>query len=547
MSQAEKWAAAASGMFPTIDRAQLRALLRCYFRMSATGKLAQPMGRGKDGRSRSFVFLLVLYGAMGLMTGMLAFAGVDVFTYALIVHGMTFMVVGMAMTAEAGDALFNPAENDVLRHRPIHPSTLLLAKTMNFLGFALLLAGALNFFPIWFGLAARGARWWFPLVHALSVVLLGVFCAASVVCVYGLIMRFFDREKFDNFAVWSQVGMSLLFTFGYQAVPRLMDQLTEVSIESYAAYLALLPPAWFAALDGATAGSMQTPVAFGLASLGLGSTAVLSYVAIGRLAPSYGEGLARLAESRPRKRAPRAVSTSSMRARNPLMRLWLRDPLERSAFRLAATYLRRDREVKLRLYPALASFLFIPLMALINPSEGFHTVAPLMTVGLLSTLPLTALGQLRMSSHHAAAEVFAVAPIPSAAPLFQGARKATVWFLLCPALALALLLLVVVAPGSRRGLLLALPAVLALPTMSLVPGVFEEYLPLSRPVDRMEATSRTALIMWGSLIAMAVVALAAYLAWTWGVFWHLVGIEAIVLGVLHVVWTGWIRRRSIGR
>jgi hypothetical protein len=143
--------------------------------------------------------------------------------------------------------------------------------------------------------------------------------------------------------------------------------------------------------------------------------------------------------------------------------------------------------------------------------------------------------------------VFAVAPIPSAAPLFQGARKATVWFLLCPALTLALLLLVFVAPGSRRGLLLALPAVLALPTMSLVPGVFEEYLPLSRPVDRMESTSRTALIMWGSLIAMTVIAGAAYLAWTWGLFWYLVGIEALVLVVLHVVWTGWIRRRPIGQ
>ena len=63
----------------------------------------------------------------------------------------------------------------------------------------------------------------------------------------------------------------------------------------------------------------------------------------------------------------------------------------------------------------------------------------------------------------------------------------------------------------------------------------------------MESTSRTALIMWGSLIAMTVIAGAAYLAWTWGLFWYLVGIEALVLGVLHVVWTGWIRRRPIGQ
>jgi len=533
-------------VFPTIDRVQLRALLRCYYRMNRAGKLTQAMRRGREGGG-SLTFLLALYAFMGLATGATAFSGVDVFTFALVIHGMTFMVVGMAMTAEAGDVLFNAAENDVLRHRPIHPSTLLLAKSMNFLGFALALAAAINFFPIWFGLAARGARWWFPLVHLISVVLLGVFCAAAVVCVYGLVLRFFDRDKFDNFAVWSQVGMSIMFTFGFQALPRLMERFTSVSVESYAVYLAVLPPAWFAAIDWAVAGSMQRPVAFALASIGLAATALLAYVAIGRLAPAYGEGLARLAESRRRDDVPQQISPGAARVRNPVLRLWLRDPVERSVFRLTATYLRRDREVKLRLYPALASLLIVPLMALVNPSEGFRLMTPLLTAGLLSTLPSTALAQLRMSSHHLAADLFAAAPLRSPAPLFQGARKATIWYLLCPAIVVAAMLLAFLIPGSRRGMLLALPPLLAIPTMSLVPGVFEEYRPLSRPPERMERTARATVVMWGSLLGIGVVGLATYLAWTWGVFWYLIGVEVVVLVGLHVLWTASIRRRPVGR
>ena len=35
----------------------------------------------------------------------------------------------------------------------------------------------------------------------------------------------------------------------------------------------------------------------------------------------------------------------------PLVRWWLRDPVERAAVRLCGAYLLRDRDVKLRVYP----------------------------------------------------------------------------------------------------------------------------------------------------------------------------------------------------
>src|ERR1051325_6039935 len=152
----------------SIDRVQLRALLQCYWRLSTRGRVTRAMGRG--GKQRNILFVIVMYAVVGFMTGMIAFSHIDLFTYTIIIHAMTFFVVGMAVTSESGDILFNANESDVLVHRPIHPRTLLLAKTINIVTFTLVLATSLNLFPTFFGLAISGARVWFPAVHLLSMI-----------------------------------------------------------------------------------------------------------------------------------------------------------------------------------------------------------------------------------------------------------------------------------------------------------------------------------------------------------------------------------------
>src|SRR5437868_8298510 len=362
-----------------IDRQQLRALLKCYWLLSTRGRVARSMGRGS--KPRSLIFVLVMYMVVGLMTGIIAFSThIDLFTYTILVHSMTFFVVGMAVTSESGDILFNANESDVLMHRPIGPRTLLLAKSINLVVFTLILATALNLFPTFFGLAAMGARAWFPVVHVISMAVLCVFCAAAVVCTYGIVIKFLDREKFDNFAAWSQVAMSVMFIGGYQVVPRLLQRFDGLTLKPYARYLFPLPPAWFAGIDSWIAGDQGASGAM-LGLIGLLATLTLGYVAIGKLSPSYGEGLAKISETR--SSAPTRVrSRKRIAIRNPILRWWLKDPIEQSSFRLAAAYMRRDRDIKLRLYPSLTIFLIFPLVTLLDRKRnGFSAFLPLLLCG----------------------------------------------------------------------------------------------------------------------------------------------------------------------
>jgi len=531
----------------TIDRQQLKALLKCYFRLSTRGRVTQSMSRG--GKPRSLFFILGMYVFIGLMNSvMLLTIQLDVFTYTVILHSMTFFVVGMALTAESGDILFNVNESDVLVHRPIHSRTLLLAKSLNLIAFALILALALNLFPMFFGLAASGAQPWFPVVHLISLILLCVFCAGLVVCTYGAVIKFLDREKFDNFAAWSQVGMSIVFIGGYQVVPRLLQRFEGLTFRPYVRYFLALPPAWFAGIDSLVAGNLPASEALPLVLLGFTATASLAYLAISRLAPSYGEGLTRLSESKTRAPKTTRARKRATSRRNPILRWWLRDPIERRAFRLAAVYMRRDRDVKLRLYPSLSFYLVFPLIGLLDRNRsGFSAFVPLITVWMLGTMPMSALETLRLSSHFAAADIFAIAPLESAAPVFHGVRKATIYYLLVPSLCIAGILIAYLATGGRESLILALPGLIAIPTISLLPGLLDEYLPLSRPAARGEQSSRNMGLMFLTMLLMLFVVAVAYVAWISGVIWILIAIELAVMGLLHWTFRRVISNRKLER
>jgi len=527
-----------------LDWVQLRALLRCYWRLATRGKLTAAMGRGRAGKQRGLTFVAAMYVLTGLTASAQVMAHIDVFTFALVLHSMTFFIVGMAATSESGDILFSPSESDALLHRPIHPRTLLLAKWVNLIGLSAFLAGALNLFPTFFGLAARGARWWFPLAHVASIFLLSVFCSVAVVCTYGLIVRFFDREKFDNFAAWTQVAMSFLFIGGYQFLPRLMGRFDRLSLDG-SPYMFPWPPAWFAAFDAIGCAETTRYFHWALAAMGLAVTGALTYSAVGKLAPSYGEALAKLGETRPRPPAPKRTTERTRRQRNRVMSWWLRDPIERASFRLATAYMRHDRETKLRLYPSLSSFVIFPIMGLLDRHTEVSAFIPLMTVWTLGTLPVMAMETLRSSSQAAAADIFATAPLESAASIFFGVRKATIFFLLLPALCVAAALIMFLGSGGERALVLALPGVVAIPSVSLLPGCLDDYLPLSRLPRIGGQSSKNVVVMFGTMISMGVLAALSYLAWKMEFMWAMLAVEIVLVALVNWLLIRRVRARRL--
>ena len=116
----------------------------------------------------------------------------------------------------------------------------------------------------------------------------------------------------------------------------------------------------------------------------------------------------------------------------PPLSWWLRDPVARASFLLAAAYLVRDRDVKLRVYPGIAPVLIIPFVFLLQDQRHPGSADPGFGVpfsGLyLGLVPLMGLQMLQYSQQWQAADIFRAAPLagPAQAVPRRAARGACV-------------------------------------------------------------------------------------------------------------------------
>ncbi len=525
-----------------VDWRQAATLLGVYLRLSLRRSSRGFATLASRSRVPGPAQALAFYVVFGLLMGTVAFAGLDVFTYALFVLGTSLFAIMSATSFVAADVLLNPEEGEVLDFRPISPATLLAAKAANLAVFGLGIAAATNALPMFFGLAARGARPWFPLVHALAALLLALFCTGAVVLLYGLLMRFVPRRHFVRAATLGQIALPLGVVATTQLLPRATPE-TTLSLRRAWAWLALVPVTWFAALDEALAGPGGDRGLLGLALAGGLVTAGVFALAVTRLAPAFRESLSGLAErpalAHPRRAAARGRSAGLEAA----LRLWIRDPVERGAFLLAGAYLRRDREIMMRLWPGVAVIVLLPPLSLIGREPDVSQFLVLASLGLSMTPPV-ALEILESSAHWGAAEVFRIAPLPDAMPLFHGVRKAVLGGIVLPVAALLAGIGLLATRGDWRVLPALLPALLLAPPASLLPAALRTYVPLSQPSRRgMQETRGLALVLT-ALLVLFPIALAARWAEHRGRLAPFLAAELALAVGLHVALLWLARRRA---
>ena len=473
---------------------------------------------------------LLLYALVGCLAFM--FLGKSTFALAVYLHGMTFVFLGMFIAASAGEILFNKEEADILLHRPIHPRTMLWAKIRVLVEVSLWLAGAFNLVGLGVGWILD---WRFPFVHVLSTALQALFCTGCVVLLYQLCLRWFGRERLENLMTAAQVLVSMVAVMGGQIIPRFIshtDGTFDLTGKTW--WIGLLPPAWFAGLDDALAGT-AAPSSWVLAGVGIVATGLVLWLAFGKLAHDYEAGLQTLNESRA-ARPGRGNNGSWLErlVRLPPLKWWLRDPVSRASFLLTGAYLFRDRDVKLRVYPGLAPILVIPVMFLFQSGsrkDGTSAIFGVLMSGMYVCLvPLWGLQLIRYSQQWQAADIFRLVPIAGPGLLSDGARRAVVTLLALPIMVL-LAGIVWVMRGDLTFLSLLLPGVIAMPLFALVAGLGGHSVPLSQPPDEAKSAGRTLYTFVAMFVAMGVAGVAAW-AWSQGWFGWFLAVETMLVIML---------------
>lgn len=457
---------------------------------------------------------LLLYVALGCMLLPFAVPKIPWVIFSTMPHAVTLMLTGMTMAAACGTLLFNDQESDILLHRPVPVRLILMAKVRVLVTESLSMGLALNAVIMIAGLMRGDGAWRYIPAHLFSIMLLTLFTVATVVLTFQLCLKLFGREKLNNLLTASQVLMAMVFMLGSQLAPRMM-RTTHLEQWEVSRWLFALPPAWFGAID-TLAVTLRPTLPLVIEAVGaVLLTTLFCWLAFVRLAGTYEEAVVAMNDHSSAPSAPAESGRARWAerlTRLPVMRWWLRDPVERVGFLLATVQLTRTRDVKLRIYPQVGQFTIYPIIFAVGGGSQSGGMAAPFAAGFLGMIALNTVMLLRYSEEYRGSDVFRYAPLTSPASLFFGARKALVLFALAPVVLIWTILLLAMSRDWST-LIVLIPGIMVAHVLSLLPAVTSPLLPFSETQADSKAQGsavlRLSLGMFGAMILAGITWLAS--------------------------------------
>jgi ABC-2 type transport system permease protein len=365
--------------------------------------------------------------------------GPSTVVFSAVLLGYAIVMVGMSVLIEFGLAVISPDDFQILGHRPISSRTFFAVKTSNLLFYVLLLGTSLNLLPAIIGLACHGSPWHFPIAYFVVASAASMFVAGAMVALYGLLLRTVNYERLKDLLVYSQIVFSFLIFFGYQLFPRVGGDVRATTITDLThSWAVIFPSLWFAGTVEVLLGNIITETV-GLAIWCLVLFLVVLPLALTKVSLNYSEQISRIAGS-----TAKAANTPQPATRKRVISrcfhsLFLRDVEERACFHFFLTMLRRNRLLKLQIYPNFGIVIAMMAVALVQgdslddpfdkPSFGFATMIPVMgfvfaAMGVAVAVPF--------SDEYEGSWIFPVAPIRNRAKILKAIKKAVFLLLFVP-------------------------------------------------------------------------------------------------------------------
>ena len=315
----------------------------------------------------------------------------------------------------------------------------------------------------------------------LELGLVNLFIIALTVFFYFAVLRFFDGEKLKDFINYVQIGLTIAMTVGYHIVMRSFEIVNFDAVLVIKWWHFLLPPMWFAApYELVLSGSdNQDYRLFSLLAMIVPIVAILIYI---KLMRSFEKNLQKLAahEDSSRRRPGKR--------RFPLSKLICYTKEERTFFEFAGLMMRRERDFKLKVYPALGFSIVFPFIFIFNDlrDQSLHEIAQgasyLSIYTSMIMIPTVVL-MLQYSGKFKGAWIYKAVPLKDPSPMYKGTLKAffvKLYFPLYVILSAAYLFIY----GSRVFLSLVIVFIASILYALITFKALNQSLPFSMPIDK---------------------------------------------------------------
>ena len=428
-------------LFHTIgaDWDQFKTLLSVSVRIDFRGS----WGGGGRRRKLSPIFRsLIFYGLMGGTLAVTLASRATPFLFSLLTLAYSMVMMAFAVILEFGNSIINPEDAEVLIHRPIHPRTYFLARLCNLLVYVGLMGTALCLFPSFLGMTVRGCGWTFPLVFFPVAMIANLATAFFVLLIYTGLLKVMRYHRFKDVLAYFQIGFTFVILFSYQLIPRVSRKFLLEGTDVSGDWLYITPPAWFAGGVQVLLGlnrSMDTS----LALIAVVVPCFLILFSFRRISLQYAGLVANLqADAKPaRKKKAHVLEDRRESSLTRLAGRILRYPEALAGFQLTSSMMKRDRSVKMGVYPAFGFPLAFLILAIVEKNitdpfvaESFPGAggASFMVVFFIFFMIYFSLMAMITCRDWEASWLYNVAPIVSPGRFYQGVLMAVLIRLMIP-------------------------------------------------------------------------------------------------------------------
>lgn len=390
--------------------------------------------KGDDDCKNNYIQSLMINMFMSIFTGLIIMYNVPSMVAANIIIGISLFMMVSIMISDFSSVLLDVREKNILLPKPIDNKTFNAAKTTHILIYLMGLSLSLTLIPLIMGTVKYGVLFFviFLVENILSVLI--VISLTSLI--YTLVLRLFDGEKLKDIINYFQIILVFVLIFGYQLAGRVFSGVNMKGQYVPKFWHALLPSMWFASTFGILIDGNKETFLILLSTLAIIVPVALMVLYIKKLVPYFEKNLQKLNDN------GGAIGKGSEKRKDLIASLVCNDNIEKSMFKFTQNMISTERDLKLKIYPSLATALFIPILFMFIDRNGGNSfmdniqtsyggkVHLLMYISIILLCFCTA--YINNSDSYKGAFIYKVLPIENPGIILKGAIKGALFKLVIP-------------------------------------------------------------------------------------------------------------------
>lgn len=416
-----------------VDYPTLRRILQIKLVMNSR-HASTIIGGEKPEAKNPFLNALGLYAFLGLFIGLFMLFDFPLFLKMNLVFGMIIFIVFTTMISDFSSVLLDIQDKVILLTRPVDAKTLNIAKLLYIVYYLFSITMAIAGISLIAGLFKYGVLFFLTML-----VMLVLICSFSILVtsiLYFAILHLFSGEKLKDIINYFQIALSIFMVIAYQLIGRIFNFAGMKIQITFHWWNFLLPSSWFAAPFSIFFLNEHGLSYRLLALTGIVVPVIALILYIKIAAPAFERNLQKLVSGGTK------VEQNNRTFMRKISGIICFNREEKVFFKFTCNMLKKERKLKLRLFPNLTLGIIAPFIVLLSLAshvkslgeflssieQGKYYLLIYFSLIFFSTLFTT----VTMSEDFRGAWIYRAMPVSSPGIVLKGAMKAFLYQYIMP-------------------------------------------------------------------------------------------------------------------